>query len=163
VCKRLIFARIKKEAKEMGITHVLEGGHLDDLNEVRPGRAALLELNIRSPLLDAQLTKAEVRELLKGMGLPNWDQPSNTCLATRVPHDVRITPTILARVLKAETALAPFAFKNLRVRDHEHWARVEVAPEDIPRLFQERVEVVKALKALGYRRVAIDLEGYGHR
>lgn len=163
VCKSLIFSSIKKEARELDISHILEGSHLDDLKEVRPGRAALADLNIRSPLMDAKLTKAEVRALLKDLGLPNWDLPSNTCLATRVPYDVRISPIILRRVERAEAALAPFKFKNLRVRDHEHWARVEVAPEEIPRLFQEREKVVPALKKLGYRKVALDLEGYGPR
>lgn len=163
VCKSLIFNRIKKEARELEIPHILEGSHIDDLKEVRPGRAALMELNIRSPLVEARLTKEEVRALLKEMGLPNWDLASNTCLATRVPHDVRITSTILKRVERAEAALAPFKFKNLRVRDHEHWARVEVAPEEISRLFQEREKVVQSLKKLGYGKVALDLEGYGAR
>lgn len=163
VCKSAIFSRIKREARELDISYILEGSHLDDLKEIRPGRAALLDLNIRSPLMDAQLTKTEVRSLLKDLGLPNWDLPSNTCLATRVPHDVRITSTILRRVERAEAALAPFKFKDLRVRDHEYWARVEVAPEDLPGLFQEREKVVQALKKLGYRRVALDLEGYGAR
>ncbi|HQQ25704.1 MAG TPA: ATP-dependent sacrificial sulfur transferase LarE [Methanomassiliicoccales archaeon] len=163
VCKSAIFSKIKKEARELDISTILEGSHLDDLKEVRPGRAALMDLNIRSPLIDAGLNKAEVRALLKELGLPNWDQPSNTCLATRVPYDVRITSTILRRVERAEAALAPFKFKNLRVRDHEYWARVEVAPEEIPRLFQEREKVAQALKKLGYRKVALDLEGYGAR
>lgn len=163
VCKNLIFSRIKKEAREMDISHILEGSHLDDLKQVRPGRAALMDLNILSPLVDAQLTKADVRALLKDLGLPNWDLPSNTCLATRVPHDVRISTTILRRVERAEAVLAPFKFKDLRVRDHEYWARVEVAPEEIPRLFQERDKIVPALKKLGYRKVALDLEGYGTR
>ncbi len=163
ICKSAIFSRIKKEARELEISHILEGSHLDDLKEVRPGRAALMDLNIRSPLVDVELTKSEVRALLKDLGLPNWDLPSNTCLATRVPHDVRITSALLERVERAEAALAPFKFKNLRVRDHEYWARVEVSPEEIPRLFQEREKVVQALKKLGYRKVALDLEGYGAR
>ncbi len=163
VCKSIIFGAIKKEARKLDISHILEGSHMDDLKEIRPGRGALADLNIRSPLVEAQLTKGEVRALLKDLGLPNWDLPSNTCLATRVPHDVRITSNILKRVERAEAALAPFKFKNLRVRDHEHWARVEVAPEDIPRLFSEREKVAQALRKLGYRKVALDLEGYGTR
>lgn len=161
ICKRLIFEAIKEEAKELDIPHILEGSQVDDLGQARPGRAALMEMGIRSPLVEAGLTKAEVRSLLKEMGVSNWDAPSNTCLATRVPHDVRITADILRRVNKAEAALAPFHFKELRVRDHEYWARVEVAKDDLPRLFQEREAVTKALKGLGYRRVAIDLEGHG--
>jgi uncharacterized protein len=161
VCKSIMFAEIKKNARELEIPHILEGTHLDDLKEIRPGRAALIDLSIRSPLVDVGLTKAEVRALLKELGLPNWDLPSNTCLATRVPYDVRISPSILKRVEMAEAALAPYHFKNLRVRDHEYWARVEVAPEDFPRIFQEREGVVKALRRLGYRKVALDLEGYG--
>ncbi len=161
ICKRLIFEAIKEEAKELDIPHILEGSQVDDLGQARPGRAALMEMGIRSPLVEAGLTKAEVRSLLKEMGVSNWDAPSNTCLATRVPHYVRITADILRRVNKAEAALAPFHFKELRVRDHEYWARVEVAKDDLPRLFQEREAVTKALKGLGYRRVAIDLEGHG--
>jgi len=160
VCKTVIFERIRKESKIRDIPYILEGSQVDDLREVRPGRAALVDQRVLSPLTEVELGKEEVRQLLREMGLPNWDAPSNTCICTRVPYDIRITFQILRRVEKAESALKEFAFRDLRVRDHEHWARVEVAPEDLTRLFENRARVVELLKGLGYQRVAMDLEGY---
>ncbi len=162
ICKNAIFQRIRKECKGRDITSILEGSQMDDLKELRPGRTALLEMNVRSPLIEAKLNKWDVRELLKKFGLPNWDAPHNTCLATRVPYDVRMTGEMLRRVQRAESLLAPLNFTDLRVRDHGDWARVEVSPEDMPRLFSESASVVKTLRSLGYRRVAMDLEGYSH-
>ncbi|MDD1772342.1 MAG: ATP-dependent sacrificial sulfur transferase LarE [Methanomassiliicoccales archaeon] len=162
ICKSAILRHIKKECQEMEIDHILEGSQLDDLKEVRPGRAALIDMNIRSPLVDAKLNKEDVRALLKEKGLPNWNAPSVTCLATRVPHDVRISSTMLHRVEKAESLLAHLNFRSLRVRDHEYWARIEVAQEDLPRLFAERDKVLALLKPLGYRTVSMDLMGYHH-
>jgi len=162
ICKSTIFQLIKKASQDKEITHILDGSQMDDLKEVRPGRAALVELNVRSPLVEVKLNKKDVRSLLKQMELPNWNAPSNTCLATRVPYDVRITREQLKRVDQAETLLAPFDFKQLRVRDHGNWARIEVAPEEIPRLFSERGKVVELLLPLGYRRVSMDMEGYSH-
>jgi len=161
VCKYTIFQMIKKECQQLEITHILDGSQEDDLKQVRPGRAALAELNVRSPLIEAKLRKEEVRSLLKEMGLPNWDDPSCTCLATRIPHDVRITSDLLKRVNKAEDLLSSYHFKDLRIRDHEYWARIEVAPEELPRLFELREEITAKLRHLGYRRVALDLDGYG--
>lgn len=162
ICKSVIFQYIKKECQDREIPFILEGSQMDDLKEVRPGRGVLIDMNIRSPLVDAKLNKEEVRSLLKEQGLPNWDATSVTCLATRVPHDVRISSTILHRVEKAEALLAPFNFRSLRVRDHEYWARIEVAQDDLPRLFAERDKVMALLKPLGYRTVSIDLLGYHH-
>jgi uncharacterized protein len=113
-------------------------------------------------LIDAKLSKAEVRSLLKELGLPNWNAPSTTCLATRVPFDVRVSGEILRRVEKAEAVLAPYGFNKLRVRDHGYWARIEVAPEDMDRLYAERVKIAESLHRLGYRNVSMDLEGYHH-
>lgn len=162
ICKSMIFQRIKDESKKREIGFILEGSQMDDLKEIRPGRAALLDLNIRSPLIDAKLGKAEVRSLLKEFGLPNWNAPSNTCLATRVPFDVRVSGEILRRVEKAEAVLAPYGFNQLRVRDHGYWARIEVAPEDMDRLYAERAKIAEALRRLGYRHVSMDLIGYHH-
>ncbi|HUT27817.1 MAG TPA: ATP-dependent sacrificial sulfur transferase LarE [Methanomassiliicoccales archaeon] len=162
ICKSTIFRMIKKASQDEEITHILDGSQMDDLKEVRPGRAALMELNVRSPLVEVKLNKEDVRSLLKQMELPNWNATSNTCLATRIPYDVRITEEQLKRVNKAEALLAPFDFKQLRVRDHGYWARIEVAPEEIPRLFSERGKVVELLRPLGYRRLSMDMEGYDH-
>ncbi|MCG7844654.1 MAG: ATP-dependent sacrificial sulfur transferase LarE, partial [Methanomassiliicoccales archaeon] len=162
VCKSAIFHRIKEESKKRERPFILEGSQIDDLKEVRPGRGALMEMNIRSPLIEAKLNKDEVRSLLKEFGIPNWNAPSNTCIATRVPFDVRVNGNILRRVERAETLLAPYGFRSLRVRDHGYWARIEVAPEDLPRLFAERAKIVEALGRLGYRNVAMDLVGYSH-
>ncbi|MBN1109345.1 MAG: ATP-dependent sacrificial sulfur transferase LarE [Methanomassiliicoccales archaeon] len=162
ICKTVMFQRIRKECERRGIEHILEGSNLDDLKRMRPGRTALVDLRVRSPLQEARLGKGEVRELLQEKGIPNWDTPSNTCLATRVPYDVRITPKILARVEWAERLLSPFHFERLRVRDHGNWVRIEVAPQDIPRLFELRAQVLELLRPLGYARVSLDLDGYSH-
>lgn len=139
---------------------VLTGANADDTGDFRPGLEAGRQLGAVRPLLDAGLTKAEIRIASRAMGLATWDEPSGACLATRVPYGQEITPETLDRVEQAEEVLRGLGFRQLRVRDHDTIARIEVPAEDVPRAVELREPVAAALKDLGYRYVTIDLEGF---
>ena len=141
---------------------VLEGSNIDDDGDYRPGRRAIKELDVRSPLHDVGLTKAEIRELSKKLGLPTADKPSFACLASRFPYGERITTARLARVERAEQWLmdAELKLAQLRVRSHGDMARIEVPSDAIPRLAAHAAEIAAALKSFGFAYVALDLQGY---
>lgn len=161
-CKKAIFGKIIALAQANGLAAVLEGSNVDDDGDYRPGRRAIVELGARSPLHDAGLTKAEIRELSKEMGLPTADKPSFACLASRFPYGERITAAGLERVERAEQWLsgAGLGLSQLRVRSHGDVARIEVSPADIPRLAARAAEIAAAFKSLGFAYVALDLQGY---
>ena len=161
-CKKIEFALIKQKAAELGIAHVLDGSNVDDLSDFRPGRRALQELGISSPLCEAGLTKAEIRELSKTLGLPTWNRPAAACLASRIPYGERITDEKLLRIERAEDFLRDMGFVRFRVRSHDHLARIEVAPEERAKMWDaEKMDrIAKALKSFGFLYVAVDLEGY---
>ena len=161
-CKKAIFSKIIEFAQTNGLAAVLEGSNIDDDGDYRPGRRAIRELGVRSPLYDAGLTKVEIRELSKKMGLPTADKPSFACMASRFPYGERITAEGLERVERAEQWLmaAGLGLAQLRVRSHGDVARIEVAPEAIPRLADRASEIAAALKGLGFSYVALDLQGY---
>jgi uncharacterized protein len=161
-CKREIFTRLAEVARKEGLVWVVEGSNLDDRDEYRPGAQAVLELGVRSPLEEAGLTKVQVRALSRRLGLPTWNRLAQTCLATRFPYGSPITSEGLARVEAAEAMLREMGFGELRVRDHDPIARIEVAAEEVARLAQPEVaaRVVAGLKGLGYLSVTLDLEGY---
>jgi len=161
-CKRAVFGAIREAAAGLGIDHVADGGNMDDTSDWRPGSRAVAELGVRSPLKEAGLGKAEIRELSRRMGMPTADLPSRACLASRFPYGTRITKEDLAKVAEAEKALEELGFEALRVRHHGPIARIELRPEDIARASEPstRAKIVSALKALGYAYVALDLEGY---
>ena len=161
-CKKNLFGRILAFAKDNGFNAVLEGSNMDDDGDYRPGRRAIRELGILSPLHDVGLTKAEIRTLSREMGLPTSDKPSFACLASRFPYGERITAAGLERVEKAEQWLldAGFGLRQLRVRSHGDMARIEVPPEDIPRLAARAAEIAAAFKDLGFAYVTLDLLGY---
>jgi uncharacterized protein len=141
---------------------VLEGSNVDDDGDYRPGRRAIKELGIRSPLHEAGLSKAEIRALSREMGLTTSDKPSFACLASRFPYGEHITAAGLERVERAEQWLldAGLGLTQLRVRSHGDLARIEVSPADIPRLAARAVEISAAFKRLGFAYVALDLQGY---
>ncbi|MDR1956397.1 MAG: ATP-dependent sacrificial sulfur transferase LarE [Treponema sp.] len=161
-CKKREFGTILAEAQARGIHTVWDGSNMDDLGDYRPGLQALEELHIQSPLREAGLTKAEIRELSRNFDLPTWDKPAFACLASRIPYGERIDPVKLARIEKAEDALRGLGFHQFRVRSHEQIARIEVAPEERRRFFDEALldRISQTLKSYGFVYVAFELEGY---
>ena len=161
-CKLAVFRLILQKAHELGIAAVADGANADDASDWRPGTRATAELGIRSPLKEAGLTKAEIRELSRRLGLPTAEQPSRACLASRIPYGTQIDLATLRRIDQAEAALEALGFAGLRVRHHGPVARVELLPGDIARASEPtlRARIVAALKSLGYRYVTLDLEGY---
>ena len=161
-CKRELFGRLLAFAHANGLAAVLEGSNIDDDGDYRPGRRAIKELGIRSPLHEAGLSKAEIRALSREMGLPTFDKPSFACLASRFPYGERITAGALERVESAEQWLldAGLGLTQLRVRSHGDLARIEVPPGDIPCLAARAAEIAAAFQELGFSYVALDLRGY---
>lgn len=162
LCKKDLFGRMKEIALENGAAYVVEGSNVDDLGDYRPGLKAIAELDIKSPLRQAGLTKSEIRALSKEMGLPTWDKPSFACLASRFAYGEMITKEKLSMVEQGEELLLGMGFHQFRVRIHGMMARIEVLPEEFEKLMQERVrlEIVEKLKAAGFTYVTMDLSGY---
>ena len=159
-CKTTLLCHIKTLAGARGFAAVITGANLDDQDDYRPGSRAEDELGVRRPLKEAGLTKNDVRELSRIMNLPTWDAPSAACLATRIPYGEAITEQKLQRIEQAEEALRAMGFGQLRVRDHDFIARIEVPSEDIDRAAEHREEIVKAIKQCGYQYVSLDLQGF---
>lgn len=166
-CKSMMLAGLLARGEELGFAALVDGSNGDDAAEDRPGARALDELGVRSPLREAGFSKADVRALAKKLGLTVWDKPSSPCMATRFPRDMELTLEVIALVEAAEQALHDRGFRDCRVRVHgegaSRIARIEVPMEAIARLTSEatREAVVSDLGALGFRRVCVDLEGYG--
>lgn len=162
ICKKIIFQTLLDVAAREKLPVVVEGSNADDLKDYRPGRAALAELGVRSPLLEVGLTKAEIRQLLKQRNLPGWDKPSLACLASRIPYDTPITEEKLRRIDQAEEFLRAQGFIQVRVRDHGEVARIEVEAALIGKISDEklRISIVAELKRLGFAYVTVDLQGY---
>ena len=160
LCKRGLFTEIGAVAKAHGAEYVAEGSNMDDNGDYRPGLQAVAELGVKSPLREAELYKAEIRELSKEMGLPTWDKPSFACLASRFVYGETISEEKLAMVDKAEQRLLDLGFRQVRVRIHDRLARIEVLPEDFPRLLEHAAELDAYLRELGFLYVAMDLGGY---
>ncbi len=161
-CKKHLFQRIAEAAAAGGFNAVLDGNNADDEDDYRPGRRAAKELGVRSPLLEAGLTKAEIRRLSARLGLPTADKPAMACLASRIPYGTPVTAEALAQIERAEAALRSAGFTQCRVRHHGEVARIEIPPVELGRLVAEdaRTRVVAGVKAAGYRFVTVDLQGY---
>ncbi len=159
-CKKHSFGDFLAYAREHGYRYVVDGNNADDVSDHRPGRQAAAELGVRSPLQEVGLTKAEIRQLARGLGLPNWDKPAAACLSSRIPYGTRVTPEALAQIEAAETYLRGLAFRQLRVRHHGQVARLEIDPGEFGRALQLREEIVARLKAIGFAYVALDLSGF---
>lgn len=161
-CKLALFSKFLQLAKENGCQTVLDGSNLDDLDDYRPGRDAIKELQIGSPLLEAGLYKADIRQLSKQLGLPTWDKQAFACLASRFPYGTQITAARLQQIDRCEGWLRKQDFDNYRVRYHEQLARIELPPSDIPRLLNEelRQQLVTEFKAAGFTYITLDLQGY---
>ncbi len=161
-CKKMVFGKLLEIAKEKGFSYVADGSNLDDRSDYRPGMKAIAELQVVSPLLQAGLTKADIRQLSKELGLPTWSKESAACLASRVPYGEALTKEKLERVDQAEEFLSSYGFTHLRVRSHGQIARLEVGQEDFSKLLNSagRKAIVMKLKELGFLYITLDLEGY---
>lgn len=161
-CKTELFSKLQGMAAQRGLRYVLDGSNFDDLGDYRPGREAAKEQCVRSPLLEAEITKPEIRELSKRLGLKTWNKPSFACLSSRFPYGQEITRDKLAQIDAAEQFLRSLGFAQLRVRHHDTIARIEVPRETFPLLLAEGVaeQIALKLKEIGFTYVTLDLQGY---
>jgi len=161
-CKDELFSVLDDLARSRGFAAVAYGVNADDTLDFRPGHRAATEHKILAPLLDAGLGKSEIRMLSQRAGLPTWDRPASACLASRIPYGEEVTPERLALVERGEAALRALGFRQFRVRVHDHLARVEISPEEMPRAFSLEMAAVIAerLKSAGFAYVALDPQGY---
>jgi uncharacterized protein len=161
-CKREVFGRICRRAHELGCSVVVDGSHAGDTEGFRPGKRALAEWNVLSPLALAGLDKDEIRSLSRRAGLPNWDRPSQSCLATRIPYETPLTFDTLKRIEKAEDFLHDLGCAQVRVRCHGDLARIEVPPDDFAVLLAPGNAdiIVRRFLRLGFARVTLDLAGF---
>ena len=159
-CKKLLFSRLKEEARKLGISAILEGSNADDVLVYRPGIRAVRELGIRSPLLELGLTKREVRVLAAEYGISVADRPSAPCLATRFPYGTRLSAERMRQVDEGERFLRSLGFYNVRLRAHGDTARIEVDRQDMGRILEHAQEIAERIRALDFSYVALDLEGF---
>src|SRR5262245_2240733 len=161
-CKHELFSRLAELAKERSIAFVCDGNNADDLSDHRPGRRAAKELNVRSPLIEVGLTKAEIRQLSQFAGLPVWDRPASACLSSRIPYGMPVTIEKLSVIEQGEAKLRQFGFRQMRVRHHGDVARIEIAPEEMPRALNVEMtrRIAAAFKNLGFKFTSLDLQGY---
>lgn len=162
LCKKALFERMQKMADACGVSCVAEGSNMDDLGDYRPGLRAIAELEIKSPLRETGFTKSDIRILSRELGLPTWEKPSFACLASRFAYGETITKEKLGMVEQAEQLLMDYGFRQMRVRIHDRMARIEVLPEEFPRLMEEKIrtDVVEKLTSYGFSYVTMDLKGY---
>lgn len=159
-CKLAIFRSMQQIAAARGLQAVVDGSNHDDLSDYRPGRRACQELGIRSPLQEVGLTKQEIRQLSRMLGLPTWDKPAMACLASRFPYGDAVTAERLQQVEQAEEILRAWGLRQYWVRHHGKVARIEVLPEEMAAVVARGQELTTALRALGFDYAALDLVGY---
>jgi len=160
-CKTAVFSTIINTANKNGFKYVVDGTNADDTADFRPGMKALKELGVRSPLKEANLTKAEIRELSKKLNVPTWNKPSMACLASRIPYGTKITKENLKMVENCENYLLDLGYIGFRVRYHGNLARIELKMEDIMNFIEkDRENVIKNFKGFGFNYVTLDLQGY---
>lgn len=159
-CKTELWSRLRELASVRGLRVVVDGSNADDLGDHRPGAVAAGEYGVRSPLLEAGLGKAEIRRWSRELGLPTWDQPAAPCLASRLPYGFAVTPERLRQIDVAETGLRSLGLRDFRVRHHGELARLEIHPAELAAAMTLTGSMVEAVKAAGFLRVAMDLEGY---
>lgn len=159
-CKTHTYDALVAWARREGIRGVADGNNADDANDLRPGRRAAKEREVRSPLQEAGLTKMEIRQLARERGLPNWNKPAAACLASRIPHGTRVTLESLAQIERAERFLRGLGVGQVRVRHLGTTARIEVEPSAISTLREQRAPILDEFHALGFVQVVLNLEGY---
>jgi len=162
LCKHNLFTVCEQKAAELGIEHIVDGLNLDDLHDYRPGMQAAAEKRVRHPLVEAELTKQEIRELSKTMALPTWDKPASPCLSSRFPYGTQITLERLQQVSGGEKLMRALGFKVVRVRYHGEVARLEVGRDEMPRLLEPQIGelLTREFRKLGFRFVTLDLGGF---
>ncbi len=161
-CKSELYTKVNAKALERGFAVICDGTNSDDTGDYRPGRQAARELGVQSPLLECGMTKADIRERSRQANLPTWDEPASACLSSRIPYGQLVTLEKLSMVDQAESALRQLGFRQVRVRHHEEIARIEISEDEMARaLNRETVQQMSTtLKAIGFKYVALDLEGY---
>jgi uncharacterized protein len=161
-CKHELYTHLTALASERGIAVIADGSNADDRGDYRPGRQAAREFGVRSPLDDAGLTKADIRELSRRVGLPTWEEPASACLSSRIPYHSEVTTEKLRLIERAESALRSLGFRVCRVRHHDRLARVEIGRDELSRALDPamRDRIVRALTDAGYHDVDIDPRGY---
>ncbi len=161
-CKHELYSRLQELARMRGFRYVIDGNNVDDTSDYRPGRQAGRELDIRSPLIEAGLNKAEIRELSRRQGLPTWDQPASACLSSRIPYGSPVTREKLRMIDQGEQMMRTLGFSQTRVRHHGDIARIEIAREEMPKALNIDVfdRLSSEFRKIGFRFVAIDLDGY---
>ena len=159
-CKTELYSLLEDMARRDGFAAVVDGCNVDDLGDHRPGRVAASEHFVRSPLIEAGLTKSEIRELSRERGLPTWDKPAMACLSSRIPYGTPVTVEALDQIGAAEAFLRQLGLRQLRVRHHGDVARIEAEPSDLMTLVEARERIVTRFKNLGYRYVTMDLAGF---
>lgn len=159
-CKKELFNKLDKIRKSHKLSYLLDGTNFDDLKDIRYGRKAAKEFGVKSPLLEAKITKDDIRKCSKRLGLSTWDKPSFACLASRFPFHSNITAKDLKRIDEAESYLRKLGFKQIRVRIHKDIARIEIFEKDFGKAVRFKDEIVKKLKSLGFTYIALDLAGY---
>jgi len=161
-CKDELFDKLDELSERRGYAAVAYGVNVDDQGDWRPGQRAARQHQVLAPLLDAGLTKSDIRELARRAGLPVWNRPASACLSSRIAYAIEVTPERLAVVEKREEALYELGFRQFRVRHHDKLVRIEIAPEELPRALEPAMarRFVEIFKALGFNFVTLDLEGY---
>jgi uncharacterized protein len=159
-CKSDLYSLAAHYQQELGFAYVVDGSTTDDTGDYRPGFRAARECGARSPMLEVGLSKGEIRELAKQMGLDFHDKPASACLASRIPYGTSVTPERLSQVERLETALHQLGLRQLRVRYHHEIARIEVAKDEIETAFAQREAIVREGRAAGFTFVTLDLDGY---
>src|SRR5258705_1520940 len=161
-CKTELYSKLSELAAKKNYYAVLNGLNLDDTGDHRPGMSAAREWKIRSALLEARLSKSDVRALAEKLNLPNWEKPALACLSSRIPYGMPVTIQSLSQIERAENFLRDAGFTNVRVRHHSNLARIEVDADDLVRLLEEplRSELIEQFKKLGYTYITLDLQGF---
>jgi pyridinium-3,5-biscarboxylic acid mononucleotide sulfurtransferase len=162
ICKKIIFLSVMETLERLGIKHVAHAVNVDDLSEYRPGLKAADEMGLLAPLVEAGLSKSDIRDLSRKKGLPTWDKPSSGCLATRIPYGNIITKAKLDKIESAEHALAELGFSGCRVRYYDDLAKIEIQPGDFEKIMDAefRGAIAERLKKIGFLYVSVDIEGY---
>jgi pyridinium-3,5-biscarboxylic acid mononucleotide sulfurtransferase len=161
-CKDELFTHLAAVARDRGITHILDGNNADDRGDYRPGRKAARDHGVLSPLDEADLTKADIRQLARDAGMSTWDEPASACLSSRIPYGSEVTDEKLRQIERAEDAVRALGFRVFRVRHHDSMARLEIARDEMARALDPVVSerLVASVKAAGYLIVSLDLQGY---